>query len=61
MSVLEKIFVRSFETASHFLRQSFDLNGQLLRGEVAPSDYLGKAGEIWTRSAKDFWDPEEER
>jgi hypothetical protein len=61
MMILEKLVVRSCETVSCFLKQSFDLNGQLLRGEIRTGDYVEKVGEIWTHSAKDFWDPKEDR
>lgn len=58
---LERVWVRSCETVSAFLKRSADLNGKLMRGEVETTDYLNEAGDIWSRSTKDFWDPKEER
>ena len=59
--ILERVWVRSCETMSAFLKRSADLNGKLLRGEVATADYLNQVSSIWSRSTKDFWDPKEER
>ncbi|GEM_PF-2719816 len=59
--ILERLWVRSCETVSAFLKRSVDLNAQLIRREVEPTDYLNKAGDIWTRSTKDFWDPKDDR
>jgi hypothetical protein len=61
MLVMERLWVRSCETVSAFLKRSADLNTQLLHGEVAPTAWFDQAGKIWTSCTREFWDPKEER
>lgn len=52
------LFLRAVETFSLALKQSAELNGRLMKGEITWDSYVREAGSVWSYNVQNFLHPE---